>query len=113
MTDNEREELIDELTKTLIILGVTWNPRPVARGLIDKNYRKITQERFSTLGHWEHYSTTMMECSVCKKHVPKHRYKYCPECGSKMVPKVTVKPDSEEAWEQLTFYPLHTGRHSQ
>lgn len=104
MTDNEREELIDELTKTLIVLGVTWNPRPVARGLIDKNYRKITQERPSTLGHWDYYSTTMMECSVCKKHVPKHQYNYCPECGCKMLPKVKTKSENNKPWEQLTIF---------
>jgi predicted amidophosphoribosyltransferase len=30
------------------------------------------------------YSSTMMECSKCKKHVPYHRYNYCPHCGAKM-----------------------------
>jgi hypothetical protein len=35
-------------------------------------------------GYWTYYSSTMMECSVCKKHVPYHRYAYCPQCGSKM-----------------------------
>lgn len=88
MISTERDELIDELTKTLIILGVTWNPRPVARGLIDKNYRKVTEEYPSIIGHWDHYSTTMMECSVCKKHVPKHRYNFCPECGTKMQDRI-------------------------
>ena len=34
-------------------------------------------------GTWKLYSSTMMECSNCKKHVPYHRYKYCPHCGSK------------------------------
>lgn len=33
-------------------------------------------------GTWIDYSSTMMECSVCKKHVPYHRYEYCPHCGS-------------------------------
>lgn len=35
-------------------------------------------------GTWSNYSSTMMECSECKRHVPYHRYKYCPHCGSKM-----------------------------
>lgn len=35
-------------------------------------------------GTWLDYSTTMMECSVCKKHVARHRYKFCPECGATM-----------------------------
>ena len=34
-------------------------------------------------GTWSLYSSTMMECSNCKKHVPYHRYNYCPHCGSK------------------------------
>lgn len=34
-------------------------------------------------GVWKLYSSTMMECSVCGKHVPYHRYQYCPHCGSK------------------------------
>ena len=36
----------------------------------------------STVGTWSNYSSTMMECSNCKKHVPYHRYTYCPHCGS-------------------------------
>jgi hypothetical protein len=35
-------------------------------------------------GIWKYYSTTMMECSVCQKHVPRHRYKRCPNCGAHM-----------------------------
>ena len=35
-------------------------------------------------GSWLDYSTTMMECSVCKKHVTRHKYKFCPECGATM-----------------------------
>lgn len=31
---------------------------------------------------WDDYSTSMMECRVCKKHVSRHRYKFCPECGA-------------------------------
>lgn len=34
-------------------------------------------------GTWKDYSSTMMECSNCKKHVPYHRYTFCPHCGSK------------------------------
>lgn len=35
-------------------------------------------------GRWEHYSTTMMVCSICGKHVAWHRYNYCPNCGARM-----------------------------
>ena len=35
-------------------------------------------------GRWENYSTTMQECSVCKRHTPRHRYTFCPHCGAKM-----------------------------
>ena len=34
-------------------------------------------------GVWKLYSSMMMECSVCGRHVPYHRYQYCPHCGSK------------------------------
>ena len=33
---------------------------------------------------WEYYSTSMMECSNCKRHTAIHRFRYCPHCGSKM-----------------------------
>lgn len=36
-----------------------------------------------SLGTWTLYSSTMMECSRCQKHVPYHKYKYCPHCGSR------------------------------
>ena len=35
-------------------------------------------------GVWVYYSTTMMECSACQRHVPRHRYKRCPHCGAHM-----------------------------
>ena len=35
-------------------------------------------------GTWKQYSSTMMECSECQKHVPYHRYAFCPHCGAKM-----------------------------
>lgn len=35
-------------------------------------------------GTWKYYSSTMMECSACQRHVPNHRYKFCPHCGAKM-----------------------------
>lgn len=35
-------------------------------------------------GRWNMYSSTMQECSVCKKHTARHRYNYCPQCGARM-----------------------------
>lgn len=35
-------------------------------------------------GTWTHYSSTMMECSVCGRHTARHRYEYCPHCGARM-----------------------------
>lgn len=35
-------------------------------------------------GQWKRYSTYMMECTQCGKHVARHRYYYCPNCGAKM-----------------------------
>ena len=52
--------------------------KDVERDLISKGYRKVER------GEWEPYSTTMMECSVCKRHTPRHRYNFCPNCGADM-----------------------------
>lgn len=41
-------------------------------------------------GDWLYYSTTMMECSICKRHVPIHRYERCPHCGSHMSSGIKV-----------------------
>lgn len=62
-----------------------------------------------TSGTWTYYSSTMMECSICGKHVARHRYKFCPECGSSMAPKIQLHKDESTAWEQLTLFPLNTG----
>jgi hypothetical protein len=35
-------------------------------------------------GEWEYYTHTMMVCSICKRHVPRHKSEYCPHCGAKM-----------------------------
>lgn len=35
-------------------------------------------------GTWEYYSHTMMECSICKRHVARHKFEYCPHCGARM-----------------------------
>ena len=65
-------------------------------------------------GTWLYYSTTMMECSICGRHTARHRFEYCPHCGSKMVKeKVKLKSDAPEDWKQLTFDDIHTGKHSQ
>ena len=34
-------------------------------------------------GTWLWYSTTMMECSNCKRHTARHKFEYCPHCGAK------------------------------
>lgn len=49
------------------------------------NYKLISdlKEIMCTAGVWSNYSSTMMECSNCKRHVPYHKYVYCPHCGSK------------------------------
>ena len=40
--------------------------------------------REAVTGQWDNYSTSMMECSICKRHVPRHRYQFCPHCGGVM-----------------------------
>jgi hypothetical protein len=64
------------------------------------------------LGVWKDYSSTMMECSVCSKHVPYHKYKYCPNCGVKIIESIKLQSDEQVDWEPKES-PLHTGRHGQ
>ena len=55
-----------------------------ARGLpFETNIYFTDDDLELTTGNWSNYSSTMMECSNCKKHVPYHKYQYCPHCGSK------------------------------
>ena len=35
-------------------------------------------------GKWLYYSTTMMECSECKRHAARHKFAFCPHCGAIM-----------------------------
>ena len=44
----------------------------------------FTPESLRPKGRWEYYSSTMQECSVCKRHTARHKYEYCPRCGRKM-----------------------------
>ena len=55
-------------------------------------------------GAWLYYSTTMMECSVCGRHTARHRFEFCPHCGSAMIPKIQVKETECETYEQLTLF---------
>lgn len=61
-------ELIDELVHTIA----------VARRRLNSVLEPVRH------GKWKKYSTTMMECSLCGKHVARHRFDYCPNCGAKM-----------------------------
>ena len=62
-------------------------------------------------GMWLYYSTTMMECSVCGRHVARHRFKYCPHCGSKMLPKIQVKEESIIDGVQLSLFDMEVSIH--
>ena len=57
--------------------GRTYVLRCIHKLMVDLN------ELMNKTGTWTNYSSTMMECSNCKKHVPYHKYNYCPHCGSK------------------------------
>lgn len=66
--------------------GRTYIFRCIHRLMVDLNNLDgfgTIESSESTAGTWSNYSSTMMECSNCKKHVPYHRYQYCPHCGSK------------------------------
>lgn len=55
-------------------------------------------------GTWDYYSTTMMECGVCGRHVPRHRYEFCPHCGSSMTKAEVALDEMATYWQQLTLF---------
>lgn len=57
-------------------------------------------------GTWEYYSTTMMECSKCTRHVPRHKYMFCPHCGAIMINKPKKKTETDVDFEQLTLFDI-------
>ncbi len=86
MTNNKHDKAVEELTKVLILLGITWNTRNIASSLVDIG---VTLIEASKQGTWKYYSHTMMECSICGRHTAKHKYKYCPHCGAEMKGEIT------------------------
>ena len=75
-----KEETIKEMESVIRDLINPYNDHDIeveAWHLVEEEgwYKQIE-------GTWSNYSSTMMECSNCKKHVPYHRYTYCPHCGS-------------------------------
>lgn len=50
-------------------------------------------------------------CSACNEK-SNTAYKYCPNCGAKMITPIKLRPDRPGDWEPKEF-PLHTGQHSQ
>lgn len=62
-------------------------------------------------GTWLYYSTTMMECSVCGRHTARHRFEFCPHCGSQMLPKIQVKEESMIDGAQLSLFDMEASIH--
>jgi hypothetical protein len=50
-------------------------------------------------------------CSACNEKA-NTTYRYCPNCGVKMITPIKLRPDKPEDWEPVES-PLHTGQHSQ
>lgn len=61
----------------------TYTIRCMHRLMVDLQKLEAENSVVVKQGSWSLYSSTMMECSECKKHVPYHRYNYCPHCGAK------------------------------
>lgn len=56
----------------------------LCQAIIDKRVKSADDVAIVRHGRWDYYSSTMQECSVCKRHTPRHRYTFCPNCGAKM-----------------------------
>ena len=86
--DELKEQKINEIAKDICSRypictcasrdGHCPTPQQHAKIIYGLGYKKQVN------GTWTDYSTTMMECSICKRHVPYHKYEFCPHCGSKM-----------------------------
>ena len=66
--------------------GYTGELRRVASEALDLvcMMPEVDPESLRPKGRWEYYSTTMQECSACKRHTARHKYDYCPRCGADM-----------------------------
>ena len=86
--DKIKEQRINEIAKDLCSRysmctcterdGHCSVPQRHAKIIYGLDYKKQIK------GTWKYYSTTMMECSVCSRHVAKHKYEFCPHCGAEM-----------------------------
>lgn len=75
-----REALLEELEKINIYdpIHILRDTKIAVRKALAVKVKPVVN------GNWVSYSTTMQECSNCKRHTPRHRYKYCPHCGATM-----------------------------
>ena len=71
-----------DMSDTTIMIGYRQGLR-AARAIVISQ-PTIDSEEPQPRGEWTYYSSTMMECSNCKRHVPRHRYEFCPRCGTPM-----------------------------
>jgi predicted RNA-binding Zn-ribbon protein involved in translation (DUF1610 family) len=53
----------------------------------------------------------LVVCSACNEK-SNTTYKFCPNCGAKMIPSIKLRSDALKGWEPVES-PLHTGQHSQ
>lgn len=67
-----------------------WNPAPLNGQKITTKFRL---KNYAVHGNWVSYSTTMQECSNCKRHTALHKFKYCPYCGATMGDKLQYAID--------------------
>jgi hypothetical protein len=92
MTKNYEEQQIEAMAKVFCIeygkCGTCSlsNPECETPCTVEDDCKTLYEAGFRkpVSGVWNYYSTTMMECSICGKHVARHRYKFCPECGTEM-----------------------------
>lgn len=80
----ERETLLKAISKVGGSPLSEWDTAGVVSLVANQPAADVAPVR---QGHWKRYSTSMMECSQCGKHVARHRYYYCPNCGAKMEEK--------------------------
>lgn len=82
----EAEKLASDISKNVsTLVAAECNPKWIYSKIMEcVANAPAVNARPVVYTQWDDYSTSMMECRVCKKHVPRHKYKFCPECGSEV-----------------------------
>ena len=80
--------MADTISRKALIEILNERDKNTCTGTITiEHAKRMVQCTPSLSGKWTYYSTTMQECSNCKRHTARHKFKFCPHCGAEMEDK--------------------------